>query len=141
MVAFRLKCDKGHPCDTCTRRGDESSCSYRSDPTTARTKTLSNGNTNRAQERLQHLEGLVMQLMQSGTPSKFVSMPTSTVSARYSIWFQASPTAPKLDNGATPEKDFKVLGGLLTADGSEPSYVGATHWAAILDNVHSLSCV
>jgi hypothetical protein len=35
------------------------------------------------------------------------------------------------------DKGFKALGGLLSADGSEPSYVGATHWAAILDNVRN----
>jgi hypothetical protein len=46
-----------------------------------------------------------------------------------------------MDNVATTEKDFKALGGLLTADGDEPSYVGATHWAAILDNVPNLSFV
>jgi hypothetical protein len=52
---------------------------------------------------------------------------------------QASSTSPAMDNVTTTEKDFKALGGLLTADGDEPSYVGATHWAAILDNVHNLS--
>ena len=46
-----------------------------------------------------------------------------------------------MDNGASIERDFKALGGLLTGDGSEPSYVGATHWAAIIDNVHDLSSV
>lgn len=38
-------------------------------------------------------------------------------------------------NDAFNEKDYKALGGLLDAGGNEPSYVGATHWAAILDNV------
>lgn len=76
-TVYRLKCDKGHPCDSCTKRGDESSCSYRNDPTAARSKTLANGNTSRAQERLHHLEGLVMQLLQSGTPSKIVSVQVS----------------------------------------------------------------
>jgi hypothetical protein len=77
-VATRLKCDKGHPCDSCTKRGDESSCSYRNDPNTPRTKNALNGSSNRAQERLQHLEGLVMQLMQSETSVKAVSIPGST---------------------------------------------------------------
>jgi hypothetical protein len=53
--------------------------------------------------------------------------------------FQSSSYVPVVDNDATSEKDFKALGGLLTADGREPSYVGATHWAAILNNVHNLS--
>ena len=70
----RLKCDKSQPCDSCTKRGDGPSCSYRSDPNTARIKNPSTGNTNRAQERLHHLEGLVMQLMQAETPAKHVSM-------------------------------------------------------------------
>ena len=77
VVATRLKCDKGHPCDSCTKRGDESSCSYRNDPNTNRTKNASNGSSDRAQERLQHLEGLVMQLMQSETSVKAVSVPRS----------------------------------------------------------------
>jgi hypothetical protein len=75
---LRLKCDKGHPCDSCTKRGDESSCSYRNDLNTTQTRNTLNGSRNRAQERLQHLEGLVMQLMQSETSVKAVSMPGST---------------------------------------------------------------
>jgi hypothetical protein len=77
VVATRLKCDKGHPCDSCTKRGDEPSCSYRSDPSTTRTKNALHGSSDRAQERLQHLEGLVMQLMQSETSVKAVSIPGS----------------------------------------------------------------
>jgi hypothetical protein len=77
VVEARLKCDKGNPCESCTKRGDESYCSYRNDPNTNRTKNVLNGSSSRAQERLQHLEGLVMQLMQSETPVKAVSMPGS----------------------------------------------------------------
>lgn len=135
-AANRLKCDKGHPCDSCSKRGEESSCSYRREPNTARTKNVPSGNTSQAQERLQQLEGLVMQLMQSGTPSNVVSVPASLRPMRCAeLGVQASSNSPTRDSGRTLEKDFKAIGGLLTADGSEPSYVGATHWAAILDNV------
>ena len=78
VAATRLKCDKGHPCDSCVKRGDESFCSYQINPNTTRTKNTLNGSSNRAQERLQHLEGLVMQLMQSETSVKAVSIPGST---------------------------------------------------------------
>jgi hypothetical protein len=77
VVATRLKCDKGHPCDSCTKRGEDSSCSYRCDPNTTRTKNVLHGSNDRAQERLQRLEGLVMQLMQSDTSVKAVSVPGS----------------------------------------------------------------
>jgi hypothetical protein len=51
--------------------------------------------------------------------------------------FQTPSSASAIENGIAADKDFKVLGGLLSADGSELSYVGATHWAAILDNVRN----
>lgn len=67
-----------------------------------------------------------MQLMQSDAPTN-PNVATSKL--------QSSTNGSKITNDPKTDKDYKALGGLLGADGTEPSYVGATHWAAILDNV------
>ena len=117
----KLKCSRGHPCESCVQRGDESSCQYRASTNGTRSKHEPNGHLNRAQERLQTLEGLVMQMMQS---DKSATQPT--------------PEGVHQAEGTAPAPDHTALGGLLSSDGSEPSYVGATHWAAILDNIQDL---
>ena len=68
-----------------------------------------------------------MQLMQSEPPASSTGMAFSKL--------QLSTNGPNIANDTKTDKDYKALGGLLGADGTEPSYVGATHWAAILDNV------
>ena len=67
-----------------------------------------------------------MQLMQSDAPAN-----ANVVASKP----QLSSNGTERTDETRTDKDYKALGGLLRADGTEPSYVGATHWAAILDNV------
>ncbi|RMY58917.1 hypothetical protein D0863_12111 [Hortaea werneckii] len=65
----KLKCNRAHPCDNCSKRGDMQSCSY---ATAANKKrgapgpTGTNGTPDDMQNRIDRLEGLVLSLMSSG---------------------------------------------------------------------------
>lgn len=119
----KLKCDRGHPCDGCSKRGEATACIYG--------KTGSNITTNgstprkdetrlsmKAQDRLKHLEDLVRSMVDP-PPRKY-----------------ASPEdAPSLDGileAAAGDGAFDkntISGG---------SYTGSTHWSAILQHIGEL---
>ncbi|KIW14545.1 hypothetical protein PV08_07329 [Exophiala spinifera] len=129
----KLKCNRGHPCETCIRKGDVESCTYGkaglvpSKPDFSSTSGANGANNNRgkAQERLRHLEQLVMQIVDKGgrpsqprpNQSTIRSDATATVSTNASI---------------AREGQFHIE----TAD--ESRYMGSTHWSAILQNIQEL---
>lgn len=78
LIACRLKCCRNHPCTNCKKRGEAASCTYvgrgprgkaqhgRSSPTLV-------------QDRLHHLENLVMSLAQTSSGSVILNDRLSTV--------------------------------------------------------------
>ena len=113
----KLKCDRAHPCETCVKRNDESSCTYSKVSNTGKNDPASRA---KAQDRLRQLEQLVMQMVDSNvTPSRDSgSRPMST---------------PKsLTSDGTPRD------GRLEHDISGSKYVGSTHWSAVLENIQEL---
>ena len=121
--AKKLKCDRSHPCETCTKRGDEVLCTYGigSGIVKAKDAPSDSGRKTQAQERLRTLEGLVMQMMKTnqseGTPTN--ESPETT-----------TDTITSLSND-----------GHLRVEGGEAKYTGSTHWSAILDNINDLKSV
>jgi hypothetical protein len=66
----KLKCNRGHPCDNCTKRGDIASCSYASPKSKKQNSTsAANQTPDDMQNRIDRLEGLVLSLMTNGGPS------------------------------------------------------------------------
>ncbi|KIW97071.1 uncharacterized protein Z519_02463 [Cladophialophora bantiana CBS 173.52] len=113
----KLKCDRSQPCGSCVKRGDAAICNYLRVSSNAMRGGDIHGNRHSvAEDRLLHLESLVKLLMEN----------------------QASAQAGKdaaLTNLATP------LVGPSEAQHEETnlaSYVGWTHWSAILDDIHEL---
>lgn len=65
----KLKCNRGHPCDNCTKRGDTQSCSYATPGNKRRGGSGAggvNGTPDDMQNRIDRLEGLVLSLMSTG---------------------------------------------------------------------------
>ncbi|EXJ90908.1 hypothetical protein A1O1_04014 [Capronia coronata CBS 617.96] len=135
----KLKCDRGHPCDTCVKRADPDNCIYgRNDPVPAAARpeasngSAFNSNSNTvsthsrgvAQRRLQHLEQLVMRMVNSSSPAS------------------SSTTSSDKPNGAAILSDSVdssiAKEGHLQVGSSESRYVGPTHWSAILENIQEL---
>lgn len=113
----KLKCDRGHPCETCIKRSDENSCSYGKTPPTQ----TEGGSRLKAQERLKQLEQLVMQMVgPNAQPGKQTSSTAST-----------PPENPH--EGISTAQD-----GFLQAGNTSQSYAGSTHWSAILENIQEL---
>jgi len=116
----KLKCDRGHPCETCIKRGDEESCTY--GKLTALPKPDS-GTRGKAQERLRHLEQLVMQIVDPKGTS-----PLSSDKSRFE---------PDSSHGSSSSPSLTREGHLQYGSiGS--SYVGSTHWSAVLENIQEL---
>ncbi|OAL38486.1 hypothetical protein AYO20_02135 [Fonsecaea nubica] len=130
----KLKCDKGHPCETCVKRGDESSCVYGNIPLPRASDTGTTNGTNlahatnrrgQAQDRLRHLEQLVMQMVGN----------TTSAQSSHGSEAAASPGSGH-DNDASNASMAKE--GHLQYGTSESRYVGSTHWSAILESIQEL---
>lgn len=63
----KLKCNRGHPCDNCTKRGDTPACSYAMPGARKRGgANAATGTPDDMQNRIDRLEGLVLSLMTNG---------------------------------------------------------------------------
>jgi hypothetical protein len=122
----KLKCDRNDPCSQCTRKGRASQCSF-PPPVTRKKPVVS------LQNRLKHLESLVKGAMTGQIPDASVMF-----SADFSNGLEAQDSS-KIQNegyGRVPSaKTTKQSSGQVLQGANETTYVGATHWAAILDDV------
>lgn len=76
----KLKCNRGHPCDNCTKRSDIASCNYAAPGSKKKgVASPSNATPGDMQNRIDRLEGLVLSLMTSG------QAPSSTAAAQAAI--------------------------------------------------------
>jgi hypothetical protein len=119
----KLKCDRQKPCEACVRRGYRDQCFYETAKVVPRKKRRTVGSHN-AQERLKNLEALVLQLAQP--PAQTAATPTSSM---------GSAGQPGLRESHTPSD------GHITVQGNASTYVGPTHWSAILENIQELKTV
>lgn len=108
----KLKCDKGHPCEACTKRGEEESCNYGKAITTQPPRRPEPKAANKAQERLRQLEDLVRQLVK--------------------------PTDEEQQPSPASSKGMDCPEGPLHRDRHGVSYTGSTHWSAVLDQIQDL---
>ncbi|KAK6540213.1 hypothetical protein TWF694_009030 [Orbilia ellipsospora] len=149
----KLKCDRQYPCAACSKRGEGSSCSFANGagPVANGSNGISkqSGTVNadakrsEAQAKLQKLEELVQQLLQSGA---VVSKPSDTeaLTPKSSTEISTNPI-----NRTTSQLDQNEESGISTKASSadkEPSafmcynettggYAGATHWSALLEQI------
>jgi hypothetical protein len=67
----KLKCNRGQPCDNCTKRGDTASCTYASPGNRKKSAASASSATSPddMQNRIDRLEGLVLSLMTNGAQS------------------------------------------------------------------------
>ncbi|KUJ17518.1 uncharacterized protein LY89DRAFT_583987 [Mollisia scopiformis] len=120
----KLKCDRKHPCSQCVRRGRESQCTF---TMPIRTPVVSLKN------RLQHLESLVKDAMTTQSPAAqgaFSNPPNTPIG----IVTDSSGDTHNQDqaNG----HNTLASGQVLLKNGQ--TYVGATHWAAILEDIEEV---
>ncbi|KAL2842327.1 hypothetical protein BJX68DRAFT_278439 [Aspergillus pseudodeflectus] len=132
----KLRCDRQHPCGTCSRRGLSNSCSYATTPSTPGVqRPVAPRQPTSLHGRISELESLVVTLM------KGQSLPTPTA--------QKSPRPSSLsfadvlpENQRLHESQDKTVSaadpGTLKVRDSGTSYVQSFHWEAILTKIRGL---
>jgi hypothetical protein len=142
----RVKCDRNHPCQNCTRRGQEESCTFL-DPMTRKgvAKSSSTSEARSMRQRVTQLEGLLRSFIEpsgDGASSRNHSETASTlglddVVKGFSPLDSTIKSQRDLDmnDGDAALDESSPSPGQLTLGGTETSYVGSAHWGAILNEV------
>jgi hypothetical protein len=124
----KLKCDRQQPCSQCARKGRVSQCTF---PTTESRKPVVS-----LKARLKHLESLVKDAMtaQNPAPAEASSNSPDTANGKGNIVNRALKDSLNIhDKDQTHNQQAPASGQVLLSSGQ--TYVGPTHWAAILEDV------
>ncbi|KAJ5579686.1 uncharacterized protein N7459_005671 [Penicillium hispanicum] len=127
----KLKCCRTYPCTNCKKRGEAATCTYvgrgprgkaqhgRSSPTLV-------------QDRLQHLENLVMSLAQKQKPNdqepNFNAPPQEGL-----VGYDTPPSANDRENKPSPHDT-----GTLIVKDTGTSYIDGSNWRAILEEINGV---
>ncbi|KUJ06682.1 uncharacterized protein LY89DRAFT_702815 [Mollisia scopiformis] len=122
----KLKCDRKEPCSQCVKKGRESQCIFPR-PAPRRKPAVS------MQNRLKHLESLVKGAMSGQSPMESRSHGDESSPSINFQMDEQSRNASTTGFGAPEASSGKVL-----VDENETTYVGATHWAAILEDIEEV---
>ncbi|OQD73777.1 hypothetical protein PENDEC_c013G05658 [Penicillium decumbens] len=140
----KLKCNRTHPCENCTKRGDAPSCSYAQ--TTTRKKNLPQQTTPTSpddmQNRIDRLEGLVLSLMTNGSQSAGRAAALATISADNSAEESAGRSngidIDEDGEGGPEESDTEQVTksfGVMKMDNNKSYYISDAHWASVLNDI------
>ncbi|RWA03320.1 hypothetical protein EKO27_g11785 [Xylaria grammica] len=138
----KVKCDRQQPCERCIKSGEANFCEYA--PRAARKPRGSEPRTQpevRAkpepvsrpvlQVRLQKLEEMVNGLVTSGA---FAEQSLNTPSSSD----QRTEAEVRSDLSSPPSLSAPSVSMHVGSRSSEGNYVGNTHWASILENIHDI---
>ena len=147
----KLKCNRGHPCDNCTKRGDTGSCSYATAGNRRKGANGPTGTPDDMQNRIDRLEGLVLSLMgsggsQPGGPAAAQAMINSSRSNSLSTGSQLDLEGTDVikeetqgQNGEmTEESDVEQVSrgiGIMKVDNGRSVFASDAHWYAILGEI------
>lgn len=150
----RLKCNRGHPCDNCTKRGDTASCTYAT-PGNRKKSASSTGTTTSPddmQNRIDRLEGLVLSLMTNGAQSAGPaaaqaaianSLNTASSDGQFNLtgfdigMSNGQPESiPEEDAGEESEMENVTKSiGVMKVNNNHTVFASEAHWYAILGEV------
>ncbi|KFX89806.1 hypothetical protein O988_08483 [Pseudogymnoascus sp. VKM F-3808] len=148
----KVRCDRQSPCSTCSRRGFARSCVYSGDVQ----ENIPPQPTGTVIERIHQLESLVVRLArQDPTISASVdgtlisdppNNPSHTIHPRRERSGSQSTPTPRSSavSGINVEDDNNTSSVLLDGgymkydDTGKASYVGSSHWAAVIDSISEL---
>ncbi len=135
----KLRCDRGSPsCDQCVKRGRGLTCQYVA--LTSRDKPRQH-----VRDRIKHLERTVIDLMNANASHGILtsshgirehhngaSLPTQLVSTHVDVYSDGNI---KTQCNMTKLDYHPGTAGQMKINRNETTYVGASHWAAILNDV------
>ncbi|KAF7923168.1 uncharacterized protein EAE98_007873 [Botrytis deweyae] len=143
----KLKCNRSHPCENCTRRGDASSCSYAAPGTRKKNQSQGSTSPDDMQNRIDRLEGLVLSLMTNGASSAGPAAAAAAINRSQSDSAGSSfpPDLDQDDDDMIKEEgdgDSDVDGvadslGIMKvdADKGKTTYIGESHWHLVLKDI------
>lgn len=117
----KLRCDRSLPCSGCVRRNEGEACSYQRLPTSRLDPNLHAA----AEDRLLHLESTVRQLMRTQTSSHSENGLLSARPVAQAKHYLPRDPILRIDQHQDEHVD-------------STSYVGSTHWMAVLDDIQGL---
>ncbi|KAF1813659.1 hypothetical protein P152DRAFT_287686 [Eremomyces bilateralis CBS 781.70] len=141
----KLKCNRAHPCDNCTKRGDLGSCTYANPGVRKKTSSsnASSGSPDEMQSRIDRLEGLVLSLMTNGTQSAGSTAAHAAISE--SISGSSQDAQGDLENSEMvaveqegEENEVDQVGhsiGMMKIDKDKAVFASESHWYAILGEI------
>ncbi|CEL03644.1 hypothetical protein ASPCAL04794 [Aspergillus calidoustus] len=132
----RLRCDRQHPCGTCSRRGLTNSCSYATTPSTPGVqRPVAPRQPTSLHGRISELESLVVTLMKGQS----LPTPPAQKSPRpSSLSFADVLPENQRPQGSQDETASATDPGTLKLRDSVTSYVQSSHWEAILTKIRGL---
>ncbi|KAH8718247.1 Fusarisetin A cluster transcription factor fsa6 [Beauveria bassiana] len=144
----KLRCNRVQPCWNCSSRGLASSCAFPDTSTVVPSAAPATAAAASFQDRINHLEGLVVQLLQQDPPSDTSIIPpqlcakcteplapapvattttTTAVTSPLSLSSSSSLHAPDI--------------GRLKIDSAKSAYVSSPHWSAVLSGLSELKAL
>ncbi|KAF1999340.1 hypothetical protein P154DRAFT_437351 [Amniculicola lignicola CBS 123094] len=142
----KLKCNRGHPCDNCVKRGDQGSCTYAT-PGSRKKSASSTGSATSPddmQNRIDRLEGLVLSLMTNGPQAAGPAAAQAAIansmnngSADHPYDLVDGPESIKEeDDGEESEVDQVAKSiGVMKVDNNRAIFASEAHWYAILGEI------
>jgi hypothetical protein len=110
----KLKCDRQQPCSSCIKKGAGDLCSYEKSSVLTAVSSSKNG----SEDRLSRLESMVKELIRSEAPGKLAGDNFAVANDSHEA---------NEEDASSQERDVESR-----------TYVGSTHWSAILDDIHEL---
>lgn len=132
----KLKCDREKPCSQCIKKGRASLCSFPA-PAIRKKPAVS------MQNRLKHLESLVKGVMTGPAPNGGSSdvvrisqtNDSPAVAPQYRTLAEAVEAIDGVFSPLYKNDGQTISSGQVVLGPNESKYVGATHWAAIINDV------
>lgn len=132
----KLKCDRNQPCLQCVKRGRDSQCSFPA-PIAKKKPAAS------MQNRLKHLQSLLKDVMAGQAPAGQPTPPIEGHGDEIASSMDPTPSGegtschndPSQSINPNAKDELRPSTGQVLLGTHQTTYVGATHWAAILDDV------
>ncbi|KAJ5092946.1 hypothetical protein N7456_008807 [Penicillium angulare] len=127
----KLKCCRTYPCTNCKKRGEAGSCTFVGRGPRAKAQH-GRASPTLVQDRLQHLENLVMSLAQQQKPENesfdFNNGPHETL-----VGYDTPPSTNDRVTKSSPRDT-----GTLVVDDEGTSYIDSANWRAILEEINGV---
>ena len=146
LMSRRVKCDRNHPCQNCTKRGQAGTCTYLNASTYKRAGQPSTSSEAASmRQRVIQLERLLRSFIAPSDAGVSTTM-DSQASASQGVNTSVNLFGV-LDGSEESTSDGDMSGtnivldrscpplGRISLENAETNYVGSAHWAAVLDEV------